>query len=225
MAELKTPEAQRICREDLNEIITSFIQDKVAIERGMFDEELVPEELTQGKMGKIIEEMYPELDEEDQEAVRQRAVAAVNMVQQGKLSLGELNTDPTGEEDGGSTGVTPNTALIDGVRRYAMNVTELDMDLIDRINPFSQAYAVLAISMNESSLKQVAAIITAKKVQVSPEEARELAKRALKFKKERGRLPSSTSPDAWEKKMAEGHLQHLTSFFTMFPVRFLHFVN
>ena len=87
LADLKSPEAQRICREDLNEIITSFIQDKVAIERGMFDEELIPEELTQGKMGKIIEEMYPELEAEDQEAVRQRAVAAVNMVQKGKLSL------------------------------------------------------------------------------------------------------------------------------------------
>jgi len=39
---------------------------------------------------------------------------------------------------------------------------------------------------------------------MSPDEARELATRALKFKKERGRLPSLTSPDAWEKKMAEG---------------------
>jgi hypothetical protein len=26
----------------------------------------------------------------------------------------------------------------------------------------------------------------------------------LKFKQERGRLPSITSPDAWEKRMAEG---------------------
>jgi hypothetical protein len=34
--------------------------------------------------------------------------------------------------------------------------------------------------------------------------ARDLAKRALRFKPERGRLPSITSPDAWEKRMAEG---------------------
>jgi hypothetical protein len=39
---------------------------------------------------------------------------------------------------------------------------------------------------------------------LTAEEARELAKRALKFKQERGRLPSITSPDAWEKRMAEG---------------------
>ena len=33
---------------------------------------------------------------------------------------------------------------------------------------------------------------------------RGLAVRAVKFKKERGRLPSITAQDAWEKRMAEG---------------------
>jgi cytochrome c5 len=58
--------------------------------------------------------------------------------------------------------------------------------------------------MSEESLKQVQAIIAAKRVQLSLEEARDLAKRALKFKQERGRLPSITSADAWERRMAEG---------------------
>ena len=58
--------------------------------------------------------------------------------------------------------------------------------------------------MSEESLEQVAAAIGAKKVQLSPEEARELAQRALAFKQDRGRLPSITSPDPWERKMAEG---------------------
>jgi hypothetical protein len=58
--------------------------------------------------------------------------------------------------------------------------------------------------MSEESLKQVAAVIGAKRVNLTIEEARELAKRALKFKQERGRLPSITSVDAWEKRMAEG---------------------
>src|SRR3546814_17362899 len=85
-----------------------------------------------------------------------------------------------------------------------MDVRELDIDLIDRINPFGEAYAILAKAMSEESLKQVAAIISAKKVSLTPEEARELAKRALKFKKERGRLPSIPPPDDWEKSMDEG---------------------
>jgi hypothetical protein len=80
----------------------------------------------------------------------------------------------------------------------------LDIDLIDRINPFREAYAILAKTMTEESLQQVAAVISAKRVNLTMDEARDLAKRALKFKHERGRLPSITSPDAWEKRMAEG---------------------
>lgn len=197
LIEPKSPEAARICREDLNEVIAAFVQDKTAIERGLFDkEELVPEELTQVRMGKIIKEKYPELDQEDQEAVRQHAIAALNLTQQAKQAiLG--GTDGDGEQ-------SSNTALIDGVRKFAMDVRELDIDLIDRINPFGEAYAILAKTMSEDSLKQVQAAISAKRVSLTLEEARELAKRALRFKQERGRLPSITSPDAWEKRMAEG---------------------
>ena len=90
------------------------------------------------------------------------------------------------------------------MRRFVLDVRELDIDLIDRINPFGEAYAILAKRMNEDSLKQVEAAIAAKRTNLTPEEARELANRAVKFKKERGRLPSITSPDAWEKRMAEG---------------------
>ena len=194
LTEPKSKEAERICQEDLNEVIAAFVQDKPTVERGMFDEELVPEELTQVRMGKIIKDKYPELDDEDQEAVRQHAIAALNLTQKAKEAALK---DDDGEDKA-------NTALIDGVRKFAMDVRELDIDLIDRINPFSEAYAILAKTMSEESLKQVAAIISAKKVQLTPEEARDLAKRALKFKQERGRLPSITSPDAWEKRMAEG---------------------
>ena len=196
LSEPKSPEAARICREDLNEVIAAFVQDKTSIERGLFDEELVPEELTQVRMGKIIKDKYPELNEDDQEAVRQHAVAALNLTQQAKqIALGGT---------GGEGQQSSNTALIDGVRKFTMDVRDLDIDLIDRINPFGEAYAILAKSMSEDSLKQVQAAISAKRVSLTIEEARELARRALRFKQERGRLPSITSPDAWEKRMAEG---------------------
>ena len=193
LAEPESPEAERICSEDLNELITAFVQDRQAIESGLFNEELVPEELTQVRMGKIVKEKFPNLDEGDQEAVRQRAVAALNLVQQAKKTL----TNAGGAE-------SQNTSLIDGVRKFALSVTELDIDLIDRINPFGEAYAILAKSMTEERLKQVSDVIMRKRSKLTPEEARELAVRAVRFKKERGRLPSSTSQDAWERRMAEG---------------------
>jgi len=188
----------RICKEDLNEVVTSFLQDKVSLERGLFDSEnTLPEELTQLRMGKIVRERYPDLSDADQEAIRQHAVAAMNITQQAKLALAQADAN------GGSSGIGGGTALIDGVRKF-VNVRDLDIDLIDRINPFEAAYAVLAKAMNEASLRQVQASIAAKKVSIPEAEARELANRALKFKGERGRLPDINSADAWEKRMAEG---------------------
>jgi hypothetical protein len=107
---------------------------------------------------------------------------------------------------GEGDGETPraNLALIQGVRQIALHVRDLDIDLIDRINPFDAAYAILAKAMDEKTLRQVQAVIAARKVNIPIEEARELAKRALIFKQERGRLPDLNSPDPWEKRMAEG---------------------
>ena len=190
----KSVEATRICREDLNEVIATFVQDKAVVERGVFDPDVVPEELTQLKMGKIIREKYPELSEHDQEAVRQQAVAAMTLTQQAKAVL---TSDGDGE-------IKANTAFVEGVRKFALSVTELDIDLIDRVNPFEATIAVLAKSMDAKTLLQVQAVINAKKDKLTYEEARALAERALEFKRERGRLPSLTSQDAWERKMAEG---------------------
>ena len=198
----ESEEATRICQEDLNEVITAFVQDKKALEKGLFDGEHAngetpAEELTIVRMGKIVRDRYPELSETDREAIRQRAVAALNLTQQASRAAAEAAIS------GGET-TKANTALIDGVRKFAMDVRDLDIDLIDRINPFGAAYAILAKSMSEDSLKQVAAVIAGKKIALNEEEAMMLAERAKDFLKERGRLPSLTSNDPWERRMAEG---------------------
>jgi len=233
LAEPKSKEAKRICREDLNELVIAFVQDKQSLERGLFDEELVPQELTQVRMGKIVQEKFPILTEPDQEAVRQHAIAALNIIQQAKKTLNETGgsytinpnllsfspatnanpDDPTNAthsthapEDPPSLKLDkeppPNTALIDGVRQFAFSVTELDIDLIDRINPFGEAYAILAKSMTEERLKQIAAVIAMKDIKLTLEDARVFATRGLRFQQERGRLPSPTAMDPWERKMA-----------------------
>ena len=184
LVEPKSPEAERICREDLNELITAFVQDKQAIEQGLFNNELPPEEMTQVRMGKIVKEKFPALDDQDQEAVRQHAVAALNVVQQAKKAL--LDGEGQGKDSN-------NTSFLDGVRRFALSVRELDIDLIDRINPFGQAYAILAKTMSEEWLKQVAEVIAAKRVSLTIDEARDLAKRAVRFKQEKGRLSIDTA--------------------------------
>jgi hypothetical protein len=179
LAEPKSVEAQRICREDLNEIIAPLLQNKTVLERGLFDEEIVPQEITQLEMGKIIQERFPDLPDEDQEAVRQHAIAALNVTQQAKKTI----LQGEGPSDAGDP--KANTAFVSGVKKYVMDVRELDIDLIDSVNPFSQAYSILAKTMSEASLKQVAAIIAGRRTRLTPDEAKELAVRAVRFKRER----------------------------------------
>ncbi|WP_146592366.1 DEAD/DEAH box helicase [Puniceibacterium confluentis] len=191
----KSAEAKRICEQDINEVLAAFVQDRQTVERGVFDDEIPAEEFTQIRMGRIVADRYPELSEDDREAVRQHAVAAIAMTQQGKAKAPAH--DPSDEPKA-------NTAFITGVRQYVTDVKDLEIDLIDRINPFQTARAILAKSMDEAVLRDIAAIIARKRINLTHDEARMLAERAVRFRQERGRLPSLTSTDAWERQMAEG---------------------
>jgi superfamily II DNA or RNA helicase len=197
LIEPKSPEASRIVQQDLNEVIAAFVQTKSVAERGMFDEETPPQQLNDVAMGKIVRDRYPELTPEDQEAVRQHAIAALNLTQKAK---GLVMASVREEADE----LRANTALLDGVKQIAMDVRELDIDMIDSINPWHAAYTVLAKAMNENTLRQVQAAISAKRTTITPEEAKELALRTVRFKRERNRSPSITSSDAWERRLAEG---------------------
>lgn len=202
---LKEPvsaEAKRICREDLTDLQSSFLQDKEVVERGVFDKDLMPQELTQVKMAKIIKNRYPDLDEDDQEAIRQQAIAAMALTQQGKTALVDTIMNGGGGSEAGAP--SPNTAFVDGVRQYALDVRELNIDLIDSINPFSEAYSILSKAMDEKNLKKIEAAITGKRLKIPLDEAKDLALRALQFKRQRGRTPSETSADAWEQRLAAG---------------------
>ena len=182
-----------------SELIAAFVQDKSSVERGLLEKDLIPEELTQIRYGKIVKEKYPDLEEEDQEGVRQRVVAAMNLTQKAK-EIAVNNSD----KDSENSDRLSNNALLEGIRKFSTDVSELNIDLIDRINPFGTAYSILSKTMSEESLRQIHSIISSKKIKINIEEARDLAKRAIIFKRERGRLPLINSPDPWERRMAEG---------------------
>jgi len=196
LVEPKSPEAIRVCKEDINEVIAAIIQDRESLEQGVFNKEHPPEEITIQRAGKIIKDKYPDMDESDREAIRQHAIAAWNLTQKAKEVA--LKASFSDEE------LRTNTALIDGVRQFALEVRDLNVDLIDRIDPFEAAYAVIGKSMNEATLRQLQTIISAKKVKISEQEARDLAKRARRFMQERGKAPDINAQDPWERRLAEG---------------------
>jgi hypothetical protein len=198
LAEPKSEEAKRIIQEDLNELIAAVVQDRPTIEHGIFDRELMPQEITQLQVGKIVRDRHPDLVEEDQEAIRQRVIAAMAFAQKGKHA-----TVRERDEEGYQV-ERLNTTFIDGVRRFAMDVRELDIDLIDSINPFGEAYSILSKAMNEERLREIQAVVEAKRIAITADEAKELALRAAMFKRDRGRLPSLAAADPWERRMADG---------------------
>lgn len=198
LTEPRSDEARRIIQEDLNELVAAVVQDKETIEHGIFDQAMVPQEITMAQVGKIVRERHPDLEEDDHEAIRQRVVAAMVFTQQAKRALVKENPE------GIVVGDKLNTAFVEGVRRFAMDVRELDIDLIDSINPFGVAYSILSKAMNEERLRAVQAIVEAKRLTISADEAKELAHRAVRFKTDRDRLPSLTATDPWERRMAEG---------------------
>lgn len=196
LKEPTTDEGKRVCEEDIKELVAAVLQDKPTVEQGLFNLDAIPEETTVVRTMNIVRQRYPNLPDEDQEAARQRVVAAMNMMEMAKKGTIALGAD--------ADEIKANTQLLEGIRKYAMDVRTLDVDLIDSIDPFQSAFSILSVAMDEKTLRQLQGIITAKKVTIPYDEARTLAIRALAFKKERGRSPSITSTDAWERKMAEG---------------------
>jgi superfamily II DNA or RNA helicase len=199
LVEPKSEQAKRIISEDLNELVAAVVQHKETIEHGVFDGEMrqMGQEITQIQVGKIVRDHHPDLDENDQEAIRQRVVAAMVFVQEAKRAM-------VRESEAEYQAERLNTAIINGVRRFAMSVKELDIDLIDSINPFGEAYSILSRAMTPERFAEIQAIIEQKRIGITPEEAKMLAVRASMFKKDRDRFPSATSADPWERRMAEG---------------------
>ena len=203
LTEPRSEEARRVCQEDMHEVLAKCYQDPVMVKKGLFEQNLMPAEITVDRVGKIIKEAYPHCDEHDRAAIAERAIAAMNLMQKGKEELKKREAEQDSEKEGDFFG---NTALVDGIRRYSLNVRDLDVDLIHQINPFGGAYAILAKSVDGDFLKHMQEVIAKQKnpVEFSPEEAKKWAVVAAEFKKKHGRFPDVMAQDLHEKYAALG---------------------
>jgi len=132
LAPLKSEEAKRICAEDLDELIVAVMQDPEILKRGLFDENVSPPQVNIAFVGRIVREKYPQLDEDDQEAIRQRAVAKFALVS--RINAGGA-LGPIDGEGGGGSEVSENRSFIEKAKEFALNVRELSVDMIDLVGP------------------------------------------------------------------------------------------
>lgn len=184
-AEPSTARVKQIVESDLVDLMASVMQDDRVIKAAMNPEEIAPEVVTQVFIPKVIETRYPELSEQEVEEVRQHVVANAAFKTSSEGGMPELNN---------------NLIRMAG---KLVKVQDLDIDLIDSINPFQLAYEIMSKALDADVLKRIHGAIIAKKIQMTEEEATALYPRIKAFKETHGKEPSLVAPDLMEKRMAE----------------------
>jgi hypothetical protein len=85
-----------------------------------------------------------------------------------------------------------------------VNIDDLHIDLIDRINPFQKAFEILSKDVTTKVLKVIQDVIEATRIQMTLEEALLLWPKINDFVKTFKKEPSLQSNDPLERRMAEG---------------------
>nr|WP_279151335.1 DEAD/DEAH box helicase [Photobacterium iliopiscarium] len=138
----------------------------------------------------VIKESYPDLTEDEVEQLR------TGLLQGIVATTSRNNRQKKASED------KPNTQFLK-LGEHFINIEELNIDLIEQINPFHGAYEVLSKSVSASMLKAIQDVIASSQSKIDEEEAILLWPRVNEFFTQNGRPPSITSSDPIEKRYAE----------------------
>lgn len=205
LLEPPTPRARAIVEDDMQDLVAKACQ---AMDRRVVADDVPPEVATQMVLTEIVENSYEDLTPEETEAVRQDLAARMNLVGLAKRH----DEDPgASEEPPGAEGKAggdkdsddgPNLSLMNMVKRF-INVRELDIDLIDSINPFREGFDVASRAFDTPLLKNIQNAMVAQRIQMTEKEALVLWPRIQRFRKQEGRPPNPHAEDPLEKRLAE----------------------
>lgn len=182
----KEPSSKRvkdIVESDLNDLKAAILQDSKMLQ-ALPGEFIDPEVINKVMIPKVIQTKYPELTDEEVEEIRQHVV--VDSV----IKNGEI------KEVGDKRFVRMAGKFV--------NIDDLHIDLIDRVNPFQKAFEVLSKSVTAKLLKVIQETIDAGRIQMTDEEAVVLYRDKIgPFMKAHGHEPNIGSHDPLERRMAE----------------------
>lgn len=180
----KEPSTQRtkdIVESDLADLKAAILQDDkiIAASAGAVDPEVVNKVL----IPKIIQVKYPDLSAEEIEEVRQHVVV------DSAVSTGEI------KEEGDKKFIRMADKFV--------NIDDLNIDLIDSVNPFQKAFEILSKSVTTNVLKLIQDSIESTRITMDFEEVKILWPKVNTFVKEKGREPDLHSADLMERRLAE----------------------
>lgn len=183
----KTPTSQRakdILESDLNDLKAKILQDDTMLKAMPGNVE--PEVINQVLIPRIIRETYPDLSEDDVESVRQHVVTDA------VIKNGEI------QEHGDKKFIRMADSFV--------NIEDINIDLIDKINPFQKAFAILSKNVTTSVLKSIRDVVDMSRIEMTEEEAIASWEGIKRWKKETGQAPDINSYDPKEKRLAQALL-------------------
>ena len=182
LREPSTNRVKNIVESDMTELKANILQDPEMVKSlsGVVDNEVINRVL----IPKIIMTKYPDLSEEEVEEVREQLVADM-VIRHSEITDNEKDR-----------------CFIKIVDKF-INIEELDIDLIDSINPFQQAFEVLSKNMTPRVLKSIQECIAAFKVNMTDDEAIYLWPKINEFVRVTRRQPSPDALDPQERRLAE----------------------
>ena len=175
---------KQIVETDLNDLKATILQDDTFAKAaaGSVD----PETTNKVLIPKIIRERYPDLDESQVEELRQQVV--VDSV----IKNGEVRE-------------VGDKRFIKMAEKF-VNIDDININLIDSVNPFQRAFEVMSKSVTPSVLRIISDAITATRVEFTEEEAFALFPKIQAWAKVNGRKPNVRAEDPTEKRYAEALL-------------------
>lgn len=176
-----TKRVKQIVETDLNDLKATILQDDTFAKAAAGS--LDPEVTNKVLIPKIIRERYPDLDETQVEELRQQVV--VDSV----IKNGEVRE-------------VGDKRFIRMAEKF-VNIDDIDINLIDSVNPFQRAFEVMSKSVTTSVLRIISDAITATRIEISEDEALLLWPKVQAWVKVNGRKPDARSDDPTEKRYAE----------------------
>jgi superfamily II DNA or RNA helicase len=183
--EPSTDRVKQIVETDLNDLKATILQDDTFARAaaGSIDAETANKVL----IPKIIREKYPDLTESQVEEVRQQVIVD-SVIKNGEVrGVGDKRFIKMAEK--------------------FVNIDELNINLIDSVNPFQRAFEVMSKSVTPSVLRIIQDQIAATRVEFTEEEALALYPKIKTWVQVNGgKRPNVRSEDPHEKRMAEALL-------------------
>lgn len=176
-----TAKVKSIVDTDLNDLKAKVLQDDNVAKAltGSVDPEVINKVL----IPKIIQTTYPDLTDEEIEEVRQYVVV--------DSAIKTSDIEQSGDKQ-----------FIKMANKF-VNIDDLNIDLIDSINPFQKAFEILSKSLDKKTFKVIQNCVEETRLHMTEEEAIILWPKIIKFVKEIGNEPNISSFDPQERRMAE----------------------